>query len=551
MNKLFGGLIIQFREFFKNLGPTKRLSVIAVSLIALATGITMMIMVSGKDYVPLLTNVPSDQVSTIIAKLNEKNVPFQLHDDGKTVAVPKEFLHSTQMTLMSEVGSSKMGSIGLELFDKQDFGVNSYAQKINYQRALQGELMRAINTLTAVKQSKVILALPNKKTFLEEGGQPSASVVVELHQGKELTPEQIRGIRYLVSNAVEGMDPDKVTVLDERGKILTRHGDAGTSASNDVLELKQKVESELENRIEQILSKVVGHAKVVAKVDASLNHKIVQSVEEVIDPDKTAIRSQTNEEETLGGSRTNPAGVPGARSNLPGAEDAGQVGFRQDVKKELKTTNYEVPKTVRNIKEGAGGVERLSVAVVVDGNMTTIKKEDGSEENKWVPRSAEDIQKYETLVKNAIGFNAARGDTVKIENIQFQPEDFTEAERLLTSLERRKLVHSLFKWGLLGFSLAFFFIIVVRPFMQWITDSFQDTVDEMLPKTIEELEELQAVDNTLPGMTSALPVLQDSVDPEKAESELLRDRIVNLMQKDEEKATSAFSMWLVRKDNQI
>lgn len=550
MNKLFGGLVLQFREFFKNLGPTKRLSVIAVSIIAMGTIVTMMIMISGKDYVPLLTNVPSDQVSTIIAKLNDKNVPFQLRDDGKTIAVPKEILHSTQMTLMSELGSSKMGSIGLELFDKQDFGLNSYAQKINYQRALQGELMRAINTLTAVKQSKVILALPNKKTFLEEGGKASASVVVELHQGKELSADQIRGIRYLVSNAVEGLDPDKVTVLDERGKILTRQGDGGTSASSDVLELKQKVESELENRIEQILSKVVGHAKVVAKVDATLNHKITQSVEEMIDPDKTAIRSQSSEEESLDGARTNPAGVPGSRSNLPGAEDAGQTGFKQDVKKEIKTTNFEVPKTVKNIKEGAGNVERLSVAVVVDGMMTTTKKDDGTEESKWNPRSAEELQKYETLIKSAIGFNAARGDTVKIENIQFQPEDFTEAERLLTSLERRKLVHSLFKWGLLGFSLAFFFIIVVRPFMQWITDSFQDTVDEMLPKTIEELEELQAVDSTLPGMTSALPVLQDSVDPEKAESELLRDRIVSLMQKDEEKATGAFSMWLIRKDNQ-
>ena len=118
----------------------------------------------------------------------------------------------------------------------------------------------------------------------------------------------------------------------------------------------------------------------------------------------------------------------------------------------------------------------------------------------------------------------------------------------MTNLERRKLLHALFKWALLGFSLALFFFIVVRPFMQWITDSFQDTVDEMLPRTIEELEELQSVDSTLPGMSAALPVLQESVDPEKAESELLKDRILSIMTKDEEKAASAFGMWLVRKD---
>jgi flagellar M-ring protein FliF len=547
LNKIFGGLVVQFREFFKNLGPTKRLSVIAVTAIAAVALVTMLFMASGKDYVPLFTNIPTDQVSMIVGKLNEKNVPFQLRDEGKTIAVPKELLHSTQMSLMSEIGSPKMGNIGLEIFDKQDFGVNSYAQKINYQRALQGELMRAINTLTAVKQSKVILALPAKKTFLEEGGHASASVVLELHQGKELTPDQVRGIRYLVANAVEGMDADKVTVLDERGKVLNRTSDTA-GGSSDMLDLKAKVEKDMEGRIEQILSKVVGHAKVVAKVDATLNHRTISSVEELIDPEKTAIRSQQSEEESLDGSRMNPAGVPGARSNLPGAEDSGQIGFKQDVKKEIKTTNFEVPKTVRNIREGAGNLERVSVAVVVDGITVTTTKEDGTTETKYTPRSVEDLAKYETLVKNTIGFNAARGDSVKIENMAFQPEDFTEAEKILTTLERKKLIHALFKWALLGFSLALFFFIVVRPFMQWITDSFQDSVDEMLPRTIEELEELQSVDNTLPGMSAALPVLQESLDPEKAESELLKDRILSSMQKDEEKAANAFGMWLVRKD---
>lgn len=549
MNKIFGGIIIQFREFFKNLGPTKKLSIVAVTVIALITLLTMVFMASGRDYVPLFTNIAPDQITTMAAKLNEKNIPYRLSEDGKSINVPKELLHSTQMTLMSEVGSAKMGSVGLELFEKQDFGINSYAQKINYQRALQGELMRAINTLTAVKQSKVILALPNKKTFLEEGGQPTASVVLELHQGKELSADQIRGIRYLVANAVEGLDADRVTVLDERGKVLTRKSDGAAGGSDELLDLKAKVENEFQDRIESILSKVVGHAKVIAKVDATLNHRTVSSVEELVDPDKTAIRSQQSEEESLDGARTNPAGVPGSRANLPGAEDAGQVGFKQDVKKEIKTTNFEVPKTVRNVREGAGNLERLSVAVVVDGVLQTVTKEDGTTETKYVPRSAEELQKYESLVKNAIGFNAARGDSVRIENIQFQSEDFSESEKLLTNLERKKFIHALFKWALLGFTLVLFFFIVVRPFMQWITDSFQDSVEEMLPRTIEELEELQSVDNTLPGMSSALPVLQESIDPEKAESELLKDRIMGILNQDEEKAGNAFGMWLVRKDD--
>jgi flagellar M-ring protein FliF len=548
LNQIVGNLIVQFREFFKGLGPTKRLSIIAASVIAIVTLLIVSFMVSGKDYAPLFTKIPSDQVPMIIQKLNEKNVPFQLRDEGTTIAIPKDLLHSTQMALMSELGSTKMGNVGLELFEKQDFGTNSYSQKINYQRALQGELMRAINTLTSVKQSKVLLALPNKKTFLEESAQPTASVVVELHPGKTLSQEQIRGIQYLVGSAVEGMDPEKVTVVDDRGKMMSRSKDGVAGGSSELMDLKAKIERDLEERIESILSKVVGQGKVIARVDASLNNKIVTAVEESVDPEKTAIRSQQSEEESLDGSRTNPAGVPGSRANLPGAEDAGQVGFNQEVKKELKTTNYEVPKTVKNIREAAGGLEKVSVAVLVDGVEVTTAKDDGSVDVAWNARSAEDLTKYESLVKSAIGFDPKRGDQIKIENIRFMAEDFSESDRILTSLERKKLVHALFKWLLLGFSLALFFFIVVRPFMQWITDSFQDSVEDMLPRTIEELEELQSVDSTLPGMSSALPVLEESIDPDKAETELLKDRIMAIMENDEEKAQNAFGMWLVRKD---
>lgn len=550
MEKIFGGIIGQFKEFYKSLGPTKRMALIVSVFIGFIALGSVVFMASGKDYAVLLTNIPSDQLTTVIEKLNAKNVPYQLKEDSKTIMVPKDFLHATQMQLMSEIGSSRVGSIGLELFDKQDFGINSFAQKVNYQRALQGELMRAINTLTSVKQSKVILALPAKKTIMEESAPPSASVVVELHPGKELSADQVRGIRYLVSNSVEGMDVEHVSVIDEHGKVLSRQSDAASGVSSDMMDLKRKVEKDLEGRIESILSKVVGAGKIVARVDATINQKMVTSVEEIVDPEKTAVRSQTSQEESLDGSRTSPTGIPGSRSNIPGAEDnsGGQAGFKQDVKKELKTVNYEVPKTVKNIKEAAGGIEKISVAVLIDGVNSTTTDKDGKTETKWIARSAEEIAKYESLVKSAIGFVGTRGDSVKIESIQFQPEDFSESERILTTLEKKKLVQSLLKWGLLGFSLMLFFFMVVRPFMQWITDSFSDSVEEMLPRTIEELEELNSVDNSLPGMSVMLPIMQESVDPEKAESELLKDRILTLMQKDEEKATSAVNMWVSRKE---
>jgi flagellar M-ring protein FliF len=200
------------------------------------------------------------------------------------------------------------------------------------------------------------------------------------------------------------------------------------------------------------------------------------------------------------------------------------------------------------VKEAAGGVERLSVAVLVDGVVKQVTDKDGNVTEQWAARSPEEMKKIEQIVRSAAGFSSTRGDTVTVENIAFQKEDFSEAERLLTTLERKKLLHSAMKWLILSLSLGLFFFVVVRPFMRWITDSFQDTVEDMLPKTIEELEELQSVDNSLPGMSGALPVLEESLDPDKAESELLKERIMNLMELDNEKAAGAFSLWLSRRD---
>lgn len=543
MNKLVSHLIAQFREFYRLLTPVKRFAVIGSALIVVIAAAVVSMMVTGSSYAPLFTNVPQDQMPQIVDQLQKKNIPFKISEDGGSILISKDLLHATQMTLMTEMAGTNLGHVGLELFDKQDFGMTSYAQKINFQRALQGELMRSINTLTAVKQSKVILAMPAKKTFLEESGQPTASVVVELHAGKTLTPEQVKGITFLVSSSVENLLSEKVTVVDSRGKVLSRQSNADSAASGDLLELKRKSEEGFEERIEDILSKVVGMGKVIAKVDATLNPKHTVTTEEEVNPDGTALKNAQTEEELLDGARTNPTGVPGARSNLPGAEDNGQVGFKQNVRKEFKTQQYEVPKTVRNIRESAGTVERLTVAVLVDG---TFVKEGESE--KWQARNAEEMKKLEQLVKSAIGFSAQRGDSVTIENIQFLKEDFSEAEKLLTTLERKKLLHSLFKWSVLGLSLALFFFIVVRPFMRWVTDSFQDTVEDMLPKTIEELEELQSTDISLPGMSGALPILDESLDPDKAESELLKERIMTLVENDQEKAAGAFSLWLSRKD---
>lgn len=549
MNKLWSSLIIQFKNFYKNLTPTKRMSMIASLGIVLAAITVVSVMMSSTSYVSMMKDVSADSLPLVIEKLKSKNIPFKVEDGGKQISVPPEHVYTTQMALMTELGASHVGNIGLELFDKQDLGATSYVQRINYQRALQGELMRAINSLDAVKKSKVILALPPKKTFLEEAGKTTASVTVDLHAGKTLSEDQVRGITNLVASSVENLVPENVTVVDSRGKVLSKNnGDAVSAMSMEMMDLKQKTEKALEERIETILSRVVGQGRIIAKVNADINSRDVVSVEEIIDPDKTAVKSTITEDEKLNGNRRNPTGVPGARANLPGAEENQSVAFNQDVSKEYKTINYEVPKVVKNVKEAPGEIERLSVSVVVDGVFENIKKEDGTFEKQYKARSPEELQKYASLVRGAIGFDEKRGDTFTIENMQFEQEDFAEAEQILNSLERRKLFSYMLKWGIIGLAFLLFFFVVVRPFMRWITDNFQESVEELLPKTIEELEELQAVDNTLPGMSAALPTLEESIDPDKAESELLKDRILGLVGNNNKKAADALGLWLVRRD---
>ena len=525
--------IAQIQDFFGGLTPVKRMSLMASLGVGVAAIATILMISSGSDYAPLLTNVPPEQVSTVLNTLRAKNIPHRMSDKDGTILVPKTYLHSTQMTIMAEVGAGRIGQVGLELFDKQDFGTTSYAQRINYQRALQGELSRAINSLDAVNRTKVILAIPKKKVFLDDGGKPTASVVVELHQGHQLSEDQVRGIVFLVSNAVENMQEGNVSVVDSRGKVLSKRYDSSVAGSAQLMDIKKKVDSHFEERIESILARVVGEGKVIARVNTSLNPQKVSMVKEEIDPDRTAVRSIQTEEESSNGNRSNPTGVPGARANLPGADEAGRVNFNQNVQREVKTTNYAVPKTVKNIVESAGTISRVSVAVMVDG---------------VYPRDEEDLQRFETLIKNVIGFDQTRGDSISMESFQFKEENFVEADKLVKTIHREKLLRFLASWALAGFGLILIFFLLVKPFVRWVTDSFHDSIEDMLPKTIEELEELHGVDSALPGMTSAMPILEEPVDPEKAESEILRERIMAIMDEDEEKAAGAFSLWLVRRD---
>ncbi len=551
LKKLFGGFLVQFKMFYKTLTPLKKNAILASGAMLFITIVLISLVMPNQKYSVLFSNVSSDQLSIIISQLKASKVPYKLKEDGSTITVPSDLLRSTQMSVMTKLSESDAGSDGLEIFAKQDFGTTSYAQKVNFQRALQGELIRAINTIRAVKKSKVILAMPPKKTFLEETGETSASVVVELFPGKKLSGEQVKGITYLVANSVEGLNSEKVTVIDNKGNIISRNYSSESAVTSELMDLKEKVEQRLENKIQSMLEKVVGGGNVIAKVDALVNNKQIQMVEEIVDPDGIALRSKTTEEESLRGARNTPYGIPGVRSNIPdearGPASNTNPSYTQDVNKNLVTDNYVVPKTTKQIQESAGKVEKVTVSVLIDHKKVTTEK-DGELITELVARSPEEIAKYEAIIKNAVGFNERRGDSITVESIKFQHEDFTEAEQLFTALEKKRFIKNTFKWGILLISLLLFFFLALRPFMKWLTDAFNETVEEMLPRTIEELEELQAMEDGLPNINGVIPSLERTLDPDKAETELLKEKIIDLFQEDEEKGVSAVNEWLRRRD---
>src|SRR3989454_5421082 len=286
-------LWIQLVDFVRAQPPARRIVLATTSVGSLVVVLALAWWVQRPLYRPLFTNLAERDASAIVEALRAEKVPFRLEDGGRAILVPAERLYELRLALASH-GLPGGGGVGFELFDRQTLGQTDFLQRLNYQRALQGELGRTIGQLGGVEAARVHLALPERSLFVAEDRRPSASVVVKLVQGRTLSAAQIDGIVHLVAASVEGLQPEAVTVVDEAGRILTsdRRGAEAAGTSNAPLEIQQAVERGAEERIESMLGAVVGRDKVVARVAASLDFSRVERTEETYDPDRTAIRTQ-------------------------------------------------------------------------------------------------------------------------------------------------------------------------------------------------------------------------------------------------------------------
>ena len=544
MQEVIEKIYNNFINFFSELSLSKKLSVIGVISFIVGVFVYFVIWASKTHYEVLYTDLNREDSKQLALLLDEKSIPYQTGEDGKTIKIPEQMVNRFRMEVAT-MGVSFSGTVGYEVFDKQAFGTTSFVQKVNRQRALEGELVKTIKYIKGVKRARVHLSIPESSPFVSEVKPPSASVVLELDHGVKLTEQEIKGVSQLVSSSIDGMRPENVVIIDNRGQKLSQNiGDEMTSYTANRVALEQQMSRKYEGKIEEILTKVVGNGKVIAKVSVNLDFTEQFGTETKYDQENSAILSEVINSQNLNGKRPSPQGIPGARSSLPGeAPQPGVPETTNNVQKQLKTRNYNVPMKVTKFKQPTAGIKNISVAVMVDGkrvpqigeNGEAVLNKSGEQVLSYEKWSDADLANFSAIVSSAVGMNTTRGDSIVIKNMEFVQEDMAAMERILKEREMRELIRNIVKYISIGVIVSLFFFFVIRPFIQWVTDNTVESVEDFLPKTLEELEKVQ-VNQKLPGLEEALPQIEEKLNPEKIEGNMLKERIISLIQEDPGKA---------------
>ncbi len=431
------------------------------------------------QYALLYRGLAGDEMADVVEALDAARVPYRLEEQGQAIHVSADRVHEMRIRLAGS-GLPRGGGTGFELFDQADFGVTDFVHRVNYRRALQGELARSVAELDPVARARVQIALPERTPFVGNGErQPSASVVVDLRPGSELGPAQIRGIVHLVSASVEGLTNERVTIVDGRGRLLAPAGDGlevGQPAGGG--EHQRRLEEELAERIEAILVPAVGPGRVVARVRADLDWTQVEQTEERYDPDSQVERSEQRSVESDRDGSAIAAGPPGAASNVPGRPGAEPIdGTARSTSRTSETINYEISKTVRRSVEAPGSVERISVAILIDGKP-------GGEQG-FEPWEPEAIANFEELAKRAVGFSVERGDDLKITNAPFRALEGAEPiEESWLDPDLLVLLATALRGLLMLGALIAFSLLVVRPLARVLAAG----ESPVLPARVADLE---------------------------------------------------------------
>ncbi len=480
-------ILTQMRDIFKNLSTSQRIFFVSVILIVFAGLIGLIMWANTPQYAVLFSNLSDEDASLIIQKLKDMKVKYRL--SGNVIKVPENKVNELRINLAA-MGLPKGGGVGFEVFDKSKLGMTEFMEKINYLRALEGELSRTISSIREVKSAKVHLVLPKKSVFLEEREPAKASIVLNVYPGVVLSSSTIGAIVHLVSSAVEGLTPENVTIVDVYGRLLASPEFSGKDVklSSKQLEIKEKVSREMAKKIVTLLEPIVGIGKVRASVVADLDFTKKEKVDEIYDPNGQVERSEKSETQKI--TEGTQGGTPGVGSNVAGntTQTSGGTTKKSEIKKDL--INYEINKTVLKTVFPSGEIKKLSVSVIVDDAVKLEKKGKEIVEKK-VPRTPEELDKIRKLVAAAVGINKDRGDTLEVANLSFDETYKIESEKYMKSQEKRKFLAIGMKYGIILLLALILIFFVLKPMVKKVTAEIGKQKSHLPPGGISvgEIEE--------------------------------------------------------------
>ena len=500
----------QLKFFLKRCTLQQRLALAGSGTLVLVLMWMLVHFVNRVEFQTLYADLDPQEAQSIVQRLEELKIPFQLETDGRTVKVAADKLPEVRIQMASQ-GMPESGRVGFEIFDRTNFGLTNFQEQVNYQRALEGELARSIRTLVEVEAARVHLVLAKDSLFQTADEQTKASVILKLKSGRTLSPAAAQGIVNMVASSVKGLMPEKVVLIDYRGKVLSRNygGDSGLSAQQ--LDAQQKLETELSAKIIQILEPAVGQGKVRPQVSVVMNFQQVEETVEQYDPQGSVVRSRQNE-----------------------------------------TTNYEVSKSVRHVVSPIGKIDRVSVAVIIDNHTKVAPSQAGQPQTTQVPHTADEMKKYKELVSAAIGFNPERGDQLTIENISFEGE--MELVEVPTFLEKQgPIIITGLRYLIIPVVFIVLYLLLLRPVQRTVLANWVPpgtvtprTLSRLpgpiqTPMTVKQLEaQLNGIPaaEEVPGPEAYAPAAQSS------RIDMIRKRVVEQAQADPETVAKLVRVWL-------
>ncbi len=541
-------------ELLKKLGPLKIAAIIGGGIAVLGLIILLSVKLSDPPMSLLYNNLSQEDAVLISSRLDAMGEPYQTSNNGRDFSVPVQKVLSLRMKFAQE-GIPRSGNIvGYEIFDKGDsLGTSQFIYNINLVRALEGEIGRTIASLELIESVRVHLVIPKKEMFSKSSSQPSASVVLKIKGHQGLTKQEVAGISHIIATAVPDLKPERITILDTSGRPLKLAGGSeGDIASDGAIDFQKSLEEKYQVMLESLIEKSVGVGKVKANVSAEINFDREVMNSEIYDPEGQVIRSKKISENKE--SNQDAKNALSVATNVPNAQGPSAEGqSSRNSNRTDEVVNYEISKTITNRITESGRIKRLSIAILVDGTYSIKPSEDGSKSDfAYSPRSDEEVAKLKTLAASAVGFDAKRGDTIEVINLQFSEEfsSLPQEEKPLAWL--RNKLDNIVQTVVIGLVIVLIMLLIVRPVINRLLENRAIAAEE---KELEARLSGQALESEMMSSSEFEPK-EEELDDEEYLAKLLSPskldkrkvnlvKIINdLVEKHPEETVAAIRVWL-------